>query len=605
MSDRESQRSYPTGTVIGRYTIDRCIGRGGMGAVYEATHNDLKKRVAIKALDPRYADDPEVSARFLREGESAARIQHPNVVDIYDVGRHGKAAYLVMELLVGEDLGALLKRSGALQPFEAVDYLLPVCAALDAAHDGMVIHRDLKPANIFLAKGPQGVVTPKLLDFGISKHIDTPAESLTSAGVLVGTPNYMAPEQAHGRMPVDRRTDVYALGVVLYQCVTGVSPFAGQTTYYVLNSIVEGRFERPRTLNPNLDPALEQVILQAMSRSPDDRFQTIGATGAALLPFSSARVHAVWAPVFRADGASGTGREAAYAEPFEPSSSSHTLGSLHDLTGYDPRAGQRRAALAVAFTAIAAIIGFGVYWTWPIPAADVVAVPVPVRAEPVEVDTPPPLALPTKPTFKVAFTVFPPPAQIYIDGERVGREQFEGEFRRDGKVHTLMIRCKGYRRHVSTFTDEPPPPHIALEMIPKRDEAAPSASQTATATRTMAAARRRSTVASPPASKTAAPTDADASTTSAPADGAPRAKVESVTRSTPEAPRPTQPSKARPSVSLKAESASKAVRDERPAARVQQVGRSTVAAGRRDVDKAKAAARRSPKKGTNDALILR
>ena len=492
MNDREMKRSFPPGTGLGRYTLGRLIGRGGMGAVYEATHNDLKKRVAIKALDPKFAHDPELSVRFLREGEAAARIQHPHVVDIYDVGVEGDVTYLVMELLVGEDLRALLNRIGSLNPISAADTALPVCAALAAAHAGGVIHRDLKPGNIFLSRGPHGAAVPKVLDFGISKNVDAPNENLTMTGALLGTPNYMSPEQAHGGRPVDHRTDVYSLGVVLYQCVTGVRPFLAESTYQVLHCIVQGICERPRDLNPNLDPALEQVVLRAMATQPENRFQTMAEFGAALLPFASPRLQAVWGPMFqRAEilGPRAAFAEAAYAEPVTPAGA--TYESRAGITGVPAgdRKPQRSAAFAMVVVLAVLLGGFAAYVLWPTPVQRVVAVPVTSEAPAADEEVPPPLDLPTPTTFKVSLTVTPAHAQILIDGEVTGRGRYDAELPRDGKPHVLQIRARGYRRHESTFTDTPPPSTIAL--TPWRRAKAPVAAAGApTATTAVAKATR-------------------------------------------------------------------------------------------------------------------
>src|SRR3954468_6640052 len=165
-NELEAEDTLPPGTELGRYQITRLMGRGGMGAVYEGTHRDLKKRVAIKTLHPSVAATPGARARFLREGEAASRIRHPNVVDVTDVGTEKGIAYLVMEFLEGEDLSALLGRAGALPFAESVDLMLPVFAAIAVAHHEGVIHRGLKPENIFLARERHGRPEPKVQDFG-------------------------------------------------------------------------------------------------------------------------------------------------------------------------------------------------------------------------------------------------------------------------------------------------------------------------------------------------------------------------------------------------------------------------------------------------------
>lgn len=454
------------GTVLGRYTLGRCIGLGGMGAVYEATHNDLKKRVAIKVLDPRLAHDPEISARFLREGESAARIQHPHVVDIYDVGTQDDVSYLVMELLVGEDLGLLLERIGPLDAQSSTAYILPVCAALVAAHRSQVIHRDLKPGNIFLAKDVYGAIVPKVLDFGISKNTQSPIQGLTMAGVLMGTPHYMSPEQAQGNRHVDHRTDIYSLGVVLYQCLTGVCPFVGESTYRLLNRIVEAQFASPRSVVPDLDPILEQVVLRAMARDPAARFATMAEFGAALLPFSDQRLQLLWAPMFERAGAEPTppvAFEAAYAEPVAadpPGITTIEHGGAARRNG--PSTAAYWATAIIATATVAGLTAFGFSVMSPVPAAPVVAIPAPPPPEE-PVAAPPPIALPLAPTYRISVTVEPRWAMIVIDGKAVAQGHYETTMQRDGRTHTLAVGARQYITYEGTFTDAPPPATIKLE----------------------------------------------------------------------------------------------------------------------------------------------
>ena len=197
--DFEEEGPLPAGTRLGKYQIVRLLGAGGMGSVYEATHSEIGKRVAIKTLSPAVAAIPGARQRFLREAQLTSRLDHPHIVDLSDMGTEGRIAYLVMELLAGEDLAHRLERTGRMAPREIVDLMLPVCSALIAAHDAGIVHRDLKPQNIFLASSVQGIV-PKVLDFGISKSSDTDAiSSLTSTGSVIGTPHYLAPEQPKGR----------------------------------------------------------------------------------------------------------------------------------------------------------------------------------------------------------------------------------------------------------------------------------------------------------------------------------------------------------------------------------------------------------------------
>src|SRR5215471_13597647 len=284
------------GTVLGRYEIGRQLGRGGMGAVYEAVHRDLKKRVAVKVLFGALAANEEAKQRFLREGEAASRIRHPHVVDVTDVGSDGTRSYLVMELLEGEDLAARLDR-GPLTPEDAADILLPVIAGVAAAHDEGVVHRDLKPENIFLSRPRHGGIVPKVLDFGVSKVAGD--GRLTGSAATFGTPYYMPPEQLRGARQADHKSDQYALGVVLYECVVGRRPFEAENIYAMLRAIGDGDYPPPRAIRPDLPEALEAVIVRAMNMDPARRFPSLKHMGAALLPFASETSRLLWADTFR------------------------------------------------------------------------------------------------------------------------------------------------------------------------------------------------------------------------------------------------------------------------------------------------------------------
>jgi serine/threonine-protein kinase len=308
----DSLNDLPPGKFLGRYQITRLIGRGGMGCVYEAVHRDLGKRVAIKTLLPSLAAREEARGRFLREGQAASRIRHPHVVDVTDVVAEGPVSYLVMEYLEGEDLSSLIERQGALPLAEAADVLLPVIAAIAAAHELGVIHRDLKPENIFLARTSFGGPCPKVVDFGISKVLGEPtAIALTATSAVFGTMYYLPPEQLGGSREADARGDQYALGTILYECVTGHRAFEGTSIYGVLKSVAEGVYPPARSWRPDLPLRLETAIDRAMRLNPAARFASVRMLGAELLPHASPAVRAVWTPVFEDLQSNGS------AEPVE------------------------------------------------------------------------------------------------------------------------------------------------------------------------------------------------------------------------------------------------------------------------------------------------
>ena len=299
----ESQQGLSPGTRLGKYEIVRLLGAGGMGAVYEAAHTEIGKRVAIKVLSPSIAAVPGARARFLREAQLTSRVRHPNIVDVTDMGSDAGQTYLVMEFLRGEDLAQRLAHSGGfLLPQALVDIMLPVCSAVVEAHKVGITHRDLKPQNIFLAVGPYST-QPKVLDFGISKGAENVgAGALTGTGAMIGTPFYLAPEQIMDTRSAGPNSDQYALGVIMYECLTGRRPYEAENLFVVFQAIVGGNPVRPSQLRPGIPPALEAVVLRAMHLTPGARFPSILALGRALLPFASVKVRSIWEEAFATTG---------------------------------------------------------------------------------------------------------------------------------------------------------------------------------------------------------------------------------------------------------------------------------------------------------------
>jgi serine/threonine protein kinase len=277
------------GQVVGeKYRIDGRLGRGGMGVVYRATHVVSRKAVALKWM-LRSTADSAAHRRFLREAFAAGRIDHPNVVDVYDVGQEGQCAYLVMELLHGEALRARLER-GRLGSSEAIDLLLPALRGVSAAHRAGVIHRDLKPDNIFLCTDPSGAPREaKVLDFGVSAVLaqSTLEPKLTDGATILGTPAYMSPEQLASAQDTDERTDVYAFGVILYEAMTGQLPFAADSYSGLVLAVAHHPPTPPSELCSNIPRELERVLLRSLSKQRQDRPQTVEALYALLAPFGT------------------------------------------------------------------------------------------------------------------------------------------------------------------------------------------------------------------------------------------------------------------------------------------------------------------------------
>lgn len=262
------------GMKAGDYVIEAPIAAGGCGTVYRAHHAMLGRRVAIKILSRELAESREMLKRFEREAKAVNQIQHPNIVDVIDFHRlpDGRP-YYVMELLEGSSLSELVKRHGRFAAAEALEILEPVCAALQAAHDKGIVHRDLKGGNIMVAsRGEQKLV--KLLDFGIAKliHPEPGEAGLTTAGRRLGTPSAMAPEQFRGD-PVDQRTDIYALGVLLYRLLTGQLPFPGANSEEIERSHLNAPAPPPSRVAP-ISPAMDAIVLRCLEKKPERRYSS-------------------------------------------------------------------------------------------------------------------------------------------------------------------------------------------------------------------------------------------------------------------------------------------------------------------------------------------
>jgi serine/threonine-protein kinase len=258
--------------------IEGELGRGAMGIVYRARREGQGRPVAVKLLNPSIASDPAMSARFAREGQAAARVNDPGVVGVTDFAQLPDGqAYLVMEIVEGRTLEDVLEQSGALLPAEAVRIAVRILAALEAAHMRGVVHRDLKPSNVFLSPGGQ----VKIADFGAALVADTRRSGRTDAGLVLGSPAYMAPEQALGRQ-TDDRADLYSLGCVLYRMLSGRPPFRARTLVEVLRQQIEETPEPVSSPYAGLPVVLVEAVERALAKSPEERFRSAGDMRAVL-----------------------------------------------------------------------------------------------------------------------------------------------------------------------------------------------------------------------------------------------------------------------------------------------------------------------------------
>src|SRR4051812_44507032 len=255
----------PVGSTFAGYEIEAVAGRGGMGVVYRAQQLRPRRRVALKVVAPELAQDAEFRARFEGEAVLAASIEHPNVVPIYQVGESAGQLFLTMRYVEGTDLRALIERDGALDPKLAADVIAQVAGALDAAHAKGLVHRDVKPGNVLIA-GHEGAYTAYLTDFGLTKNVASDS-GMTKTGMFVGTLDYIAPEQLMGGA-IDARADVYALGCVLYQALTGEVPFPRESAASVMYAHGSEPPPDPLVLKPSLPAAFRDVVARAMAKDP-------------------------------------------------------------------------------------------------------------------------------------------------------------------------------------------------------------------------------------------------------------------------------------------------------------------------------------------------
>lgn len=270
--------------IADRYLILARLGEGGMGRVYVAEHVKMNRQCAIKVMNPSLMNDPESARRFAREASNAARILHPNVAAVFDYGEADRIVYLVMEYVDGDSLSTIIERDHVLDPRRAIDVARQIADGLSAAHELGLIHRDLKPDNVIVAARRNGRETAKVVDFGIAKAVsDAPQDSLTRSGLVIGTPEYMSPEQLLGD-PVDARTDIYALGCMLFQMLTGVRPFEAESRELMLRRRLHEPPPHVRDIRPELPRRLDTLIAHMLARTPSDRIASAAEVSTQLDP---------------------------------------------------------------------------------------------------------------------------------------------------------------------------------------------------------------------------------------------------------------------------------------------------------------------------------
>ena len=436
------------GTIINdRYKIVGPIGEGGMGAVYEAEHTGVGRRVAIKVLLPEFARNAEVVGRFEREARAAAAIGHDNIIDVLDVGTHDGAPFMVMEILKGESLATRIERAGALSPESAAYVMAQVISALGAAHAAGIIHRDLKPDNVYLVTKAGVRDFVKLLDFGISKFKDDgkgPAGSgKTQTGALMGTPVYMSPEQATAKRDIDHRADLYSAGVMLFEMVTAQAPFNAESHAELLMDIVyrPNGVKSARSVNPTLPPEFDAIVSKAMAKDRDDRYQDAGEFLAAITPWIGS------API----AADATGTHAAIPKPAKTATltpSSWETGAQAVVAANATPVKKQSAGLFVGGgLALVAALGIGGFL---FVKSSPPATPAPTTRAAVAAPIAP--ATPAiSPTVVIDLAGLPTGARIDLDGHAVNSPHLVLD---RGTQHALRITADGHQPYETSLTAE-------------------------------------------------------------------------------------------------------------------------------------------------------
>jgi serine/threonine-protein kinase len=344
--------------LAGKFRIERVLGQGGMGVVVAATHLQLDERVALKFLLPDALANPEAVERFAREARAAVKIKSEHVARVSDVGTLDSGSpYMVMEYLHGEDLAAWVRRHGAMAVPEAIEFLLQACEAIAEAHALGIVHRDLKPANLFVTRRVDGSPCIKVLDFGISKLTipgATPEFGMTKTHTIMGSPLYMSPEQMSSSRNVDMRTDIWALGVILYETLTGRVPFEAETMPQLCGMILQDPPRPIHELRPDLPQGLQHVVLRCLEKNREHRWGNVAELAFALAPFGQPSAQRSAERISRVLGAAGF----ASNPPLVAGAVSSSAGSGTTTNfGASSEAKKSRAPLIVALCLLGLLLG--------------------------------------------------------------------------------------------------------------------------------------------------------------------------------------------------------------------------------------------------------
>jgi serine/threonine protein kinase len=426
-------------TIDGRYLIERVLGEGGMGLVYRARHVVLNKLIAVKVLRAEVSNNAEVIARFHQEAQSATAIGNQHIIDVLDFGRlPDGATYFVMEYLNGSALTDVIERDAPIAIPRFVHIAKQLCDALGAAHGAGIVHRDLKPDNVFLVKRGQDPDFVKVLDFGIAK-VGGSSSKLTQAGQVFGTPHYMAPEQCQGK-PVDLRADVYALGIILFELVTGKLPFESESLVGLLTAHMLEAPPPPTSLRADCPPEVEAIILRCLAKDPDDRYADCAAMQADVDGFAAGL------PVTYTPRVSGIIESRTSRSSTAPLSSATTL----------PPAPMPPAPVGGAFKAVAGLVAFGAIGAVAFAAYSFLGPKPPPATTPLA-----PIVLPTIPTSPVVGAAVSPivrivsepvSAEVTSNGELLGNTPLEIPRPSGSERRELVLSLSGYETRNVTIS---------------------------------------------------------------------------------------------------------------------------------------------------------